>query len=642
MLFNLNPPEQICVDAGNPDVLYAGGGSPWRSTDGGSAWEILTVHPPIPFIGRSYRLVADPGQGGVVYAVASDSSPPGLSGSILRSDSYGTTGSWITLTQGISDTDFISFAVHHSNSNFLLAGTQGGNVFYTINGGQTWTHTRHLESPISGLYLNPYEPLEAWIVGEDGAELYKSTDMISWTHIVIDSGHFGQDGYLDMAFLPNAIWVSNWNVYSSTNHGADWTGMGVGQGAVSIAIHPDQPLNIYTGDFTHGVFESPDGGQSWLSASDGLAGLNPSSVVVAPDDPETLYAKVDISLIKSENGGQTWRSLDFGQGGFPNRTKLAVDPYQPKRLYFGYECQSAICLWISDDGGEDPTNWISVTATLPVTYSGWDGAFYTLAPHPDVPGRILAGLTVWPSGTNFWDSQTEGLLFGSDDYGLTWEHLGPTQPISRVSEIAFDSQDPDLIYAATGGAGLWKSPDNGQSWVRMSDPSGFSEIIFAAAHPSIANAVFVNAYDEGSQDNGGLFVSYNTGETWTHLTWQVSGQLLFVPTQPPTLLTGCGLGDELGSGVCESRDNGQTWRQIAGISFPTAMATGTDGERVMTYIGTPGGMVSVASSNQAGNLVGTSAINEEYSANGAGVYRLTTLLPTDWNYLPLVMRGHIP
>lgn len=637
MLFNLNPPEQICVDAGDPDVLYAGGGSPWRSTDGGSTWEILTVHPPVPFIGRNYRLVADPSQAGVVYAVSSDSSPPGLTGGILRSDNYGATDSWITLTQGISDTDFIRLAVHPTDSDTLLAGTQDGNLFYTLDGGQTWTHTHQLTNPVHGLYMNPYASLEAWAVGEDKTELYKSTDLVTWTPVEIDPGHLWAGNDFDMTFLPDAIWVSNWNVYSSTNHGADWTRVSVGQGAVSIDAHPDHPLEIYTGDFTHGVFKSVDGGHSWQSANDGLAGLNPSAVVVAPDDPETVYAKVDISLIKSEDGGQTWRSLDFGQGGFPDRTKLAIDPFQPGRLYFGHGCQDSVCLWISDDGGEDSGNWISVTATLPVTYSGWNGAFYTLAPHPDVPGRILAGLPVWPPGVNFWDGQTEALLFASDDYGLTWEHLGPTQPISWVTGIASDSQDPDLIYAATRGTGLWKSTDGGQSWGRTPDPSGFADLSLVAAHPTIADAVYVHASEEGSQDNGGLFVSYDAGETWTHLTWQAGDQLLFAPTQPPTLLTGCGWGEEFGGGVCQSRDGGQTWRQIAGISLPTAMAAGTDGERVMTYMGTPGGMVSVGVGNQAVNLVRAAATDEEYSALGAGVYRLTTLLPADWIYLPSVM-----
>jgi photosystem II stability/assembly factor-like uncharacterized protein len=641
MLFNLNPPEQICVDAGNPDVLYAGGGSPWRSSDGGSTWEILTVHPPVPFIGRNYRLAADPSQAGVVYAIASDSSPPGLTGGILRSESYGDTGTWITLTQGVSDTNFIRLAVHPTYSDTLLAGTQNGNLFYTLDGGQNWTHTHQLTHPVHGLYFNPYASLEAWAVGDDKTELYKSTDLMTWTPVEIDPGHMWAANDFDMAFLSDTIWVSNWNVYSSTNHGEDWTGMGVGQGSVSIAAHPDRPLEIYTGDFTHGVFKSADGGQSWQSASDGLAGLNPSAVVVAPDDPETVYAKVDISLIKSENGGQTWRSLEFGQGGFPDRTKLAIDPFQPERLYFGHGCQNSVCLWITDDGGEDPGNWISVTAALPVTYSGWNGAFYTLAPHPDVPDRILAGLPVWPPDTNFWDDQTEALLFASDDDGLTWEHLGPTQPISWVTEIAFDSQDSDLIYAATNGTGLWKSTDGGQSWQRTPDPSGFADISLVAAHPNIASAVYVHASEEGSEDNGGLFVSYDAGETWTHLTWQAGSQLLFVPTHPPTLLTGCGWGDEFGGGVCQSRDDGETWSQVAGISFATAMAASTDGERVMTYIGTPGGMVSGGGS-QTVNLMRSAATNEEYSAIGAGVYRLTTVLPTNWVYLPLVLSGHAP
>ncbi len=635
LLFNLNPPEQVCVDAGNPDVVYAGGGSPWRSTDGGGTWEMLTVHPPIPFIGRNYRLTADPVQAGVVYAAASNSSPPGLTGAILRSDSYGAAGSWITLTHGISDTDFVRLAVHPTAGDTLLAGTQGGNLYYSLDAGGTWTHTAQINHPVRGIFVNPYEPLEAWVAGEDAPYLFKSMDLTTWITVEVAPGNNAGG---DVAFLPDTIWVAAWGVYTSTNGGANWTHLADSPGALSIAIHPAHPSDVYVGDFTDGVYKSADGGHIWQLASEGLAGLEPVSVLVTPDDPETVYAKVDFSLVKSQNGGQSWRSLDFGQGGFPDRTKLAIDPFQPERLYFGHGCPDSVCLWISDDGGKDPGNWISVTATLPPSYSSWNGAFYTLAAHPAVPGRILAGVEVWPPGLNFWDGQTEALLYGSDDYGLTWAHLGPTQPISWVTEIAFDSQNPALIYAATQGTGLWRSNNGGQSWAPTPNPSGFADMEFVTAHPYITNTVYVHASGEGSEDNGGLFVSHDAGETWTHLTWQAAVQLLFAPTQPPTLLTGCGLGNEFGAGVCQSQDDGQTWEQLEGISWPTALAAGSDGQRVMTYIGTPGGMVSPMSGTGTMHLEAVGARASEYGALGGGVYRYTTVQPDHHVYLPLVLR----
>ena len=638
LLFNLNPPDQISVDAQNPDVLYAGFANGFvRSTDGGNTWEQMGIYG-IPFRCWEHYMVAHPTLAGTVYAATWGFTVPDQEGDVFRSDDYGE--SWITLTMGLTDTDFTHLAIHPIATETLLVGTANGNLYYSLDAGGTWTHTAQIGHELLGVYFNPYEPLEAWAAGKDAPHLFRSTDLITWTPVVVDAGHAGEGSHnWDMAFLSDTIWVAAWGVYTSTNNGVDWTWLDEAPAALSIGVHPGGPQEIYAGDFTDGVYKSADGGQTWRLASEGLAGLNPVAVAVAPDDPETVYAKVNFSLIKSQDGGQTWRSLDFAQGGFAHRTKLAIDPFLPERLYVGYGTDDAPRLWIHEHGGEELGDWISVTATLPLTYAGWGGRFYTLAPHPAVSGRILAGIYVWSPG----DEREEGLLYGSDDYGLTWDHLGPTQPISWVTEIAFDSQNPDLIYAATQGTGLWKSTDGGQSWAPTPNPGGFASMEFVTTHPHIADTVYVNASGEGSQDDGGLFVSHDAGETWTHLTWQSSVQLLFAPTQPPTLLTACGLGDEFGAGVCQSQDDGQTWEQLDGISWPTAMAAGTDGERVMIYVGTPGGMVSPMSATGTMNPEGDGTRAGEYGALGGGVYRMTTTLsPGHQVYLPLVLKGPTP
>ena len=72
---------------------------------------------------------------------------------------------------------------------------------------------------------------------------------------------------------------------------------------------------------------------------------------------------------------------------------------------------------------------------------------------------------------------------------------------------------------------------------------------------------------------------------------------------------------------------------------PMSLATGTDGERVVLYIGSAGGMVTQAGV-QTASIANT--VLGETTIFGGGVYRLTTLLPTDWVYLPLVVRGYAP
>jgi photosystem II stability/assembly factor-like uncharacterized protein len=624
--------EGIEFDADDRDIIYLGGNQ--RTMDGGQTWETLTIHTPIPFKGWNYRLTADPVQAGRLYAAAS-TPHAGITGGILRSDNYGETGSWITLTEGVSDTQFMVVAVHPTDNDTLLAGTESGNLYYSQNGGQDWHWAAQIENAVSKLFFNPYEPLEAWVTAPPEVAgspyLYKSTNLSTWVPVDIDPSQIhGAEGW-SLAFLQDKIWAGAWGVYSSTNGGDSWTPTDCG-GAMSLDVHPDRPQEIYLGDFTNGVFKSADDGYTWQESSEGLSGVNPSAILVAPDDPETVYVKIDPALFKSENGGQSWRSLNFGGGGFPARTKLAIDPFQPERLYFGHECPDSTCLWISDDGGE---SWISVTATLPVTYTAWEGAFYTLAPHPDVPGRILAGVEIWPSGSAFW-IESEGLFLASDEYGVTWNHLGPTEPISRVSEIAFDAIDPNLIYAGTHGTGLWKSTDGGQNWEKTSSPAGLEIIDTIATHPEFGETVYVSAGDDLGGPDCGLYVSYDAGDNWTFLPGGGGGQLLFVPTIPPTLY---GLYSGQFSGLVRSTDGGQSWQHMVDAPIPISLATGSDGERVVLYIGSAGGMVTQAGTQAVSS---SNAVRGQSTIFGGGVYRLTTILPTDWVYLPLVLRGHTP
>ncbi|MBU0492599.1 MAG: IPT/TIG domain-containing protein [Chloroflexi bacterium] len=613
--------EGIEFDAQDRDIMYLGSGR--RTMDGGQTWETLTIHTPIPFKGWAYHLTADPLQAGRLYAAANTPHPE-LKGGILRSDNYGEYGSWITLTEGISDTQFTVIAVHPADNDTLLAGTESGNLYYSLNGGQDWHWATQIEETVSRLFFNPYEPLEAWATAcrEDSRSpwLHKSTNLTTWTPIDIDPGQTqGSNGW-SLGFLPDKIWAGAWGVYTSTNGGDSWTPVPDPAGAMSLDVHPDRPQEIYFGEFTNGVFKSADGGNTWQETNQGLAGVNPSSVLVAPDDLQTIYVKIDPGLFKSENGGQSWRSLNFGGGGFPARTKLAIDPFQPNRLYFGHGCPDSTCLWISDDGGE---SWTVVTVTLPAAYASWGGGFWTLAPHPGVPGQIFAGVQVGPP-EDFWD-QSEGLFYSSNDYGVTWNHIGPTQPISPVREIAFDSQNPNLIYIATQGSGLWKSTDGGQSWVATPSPAGLKFIETVATHPEIGETVYVGAGDGLGGPDCGVYVSDDAGETWTFLSFGIGGQLLFSPTMPPTLYGGEASGQFWG--LVRSTDGGQTWQRMVDAPYPISLATGTDGERVVLYIGTPGGMVQVTL---------------EDVLRGAGVYRWTSRLPTARVYLPLVCRGYAP
>ncbi|KZB55973.1 pyridine nucleotide-disulfide oxidoreductase [Thalassospira xiamenensis] len=87
----------------------------------------------------------------------------------------------------------------------------------------------------------------------------------------------------------------------------------------------------------------------------------------------------------------------------------------------------------------------------------------TFTTHPERPGRIVGGL------------DTGGVVL-SVDGGKSWDVRGQGLPKAAVTAITTAATNPDTIYAAIRGDGLWQSDDAGQSWV------------FAMDRPWLANA----------------------------------------------------------------------------------------------------------------------------------------------------------
>ena len=221
-------------------------------------------------------------------------------------------------------------------------------------------------------------------------------------------------------------------------------------------------------------------------------------------------------------------------------------------------------------------------------------------------------------------------------------YVGPTQPISRVVEIAYDAIDPNLVYVATNGTGLWKSADGGKDWQQVTSFPGVPWIWSVAAHSDVPNSLYVKC-DRAPAGDPSLFVSQDAGETWEALPpCEHCGQLLIVPPErgksPYTLYAGPGSP----YGLFRSVDEGYTWEQVEGV--PTtdiySLAAGSDDERSVLYVGISGGVVTAES--RAAARAAADVIAGPDEIRPGGVYRLTTRLPSHWVYLPLVMRGHTP
>lgn len=223
----------------------------------------------------------------------------------------------------------------------------------------------------------------------------------------------------------------------------------------------------------------------------------------------------------------------------------------------------------SDDGG-------STWTVLPSP-----GEVMSLAAHPGRPGRIIAGLA-------------SGGVAVSSDGGRDWRPVGAGLPGAAVRAATVSARDPNMIYAAVSGDGLWKSEDAGGSWTFVMDRPWLNG---AEADPlSLASVQLETGM-------GGIWIYAGTASGLTRVPdcfcrWQevrpgnamdalVSGDapppeaplpagepiaaLVSAPSSPQTLYAA------LPSGIWRSVDAGVVWsRQAAGRAAAVAVHPGDE------------------------------------------------------------------
>lgn len=195
----------------------------------------------------------------------------------------------------------------------------------------------------------------------------------------------------------------------------------------------------------------------------------------------------------------------------------------------------------------------------------------------DVTGRVTA-LAVDPRDPNvIYLGAAQGGLWKSSDDGTSWTPLTDDQPSLAVGAVTLAPQNPDIIYVGTGephasldsyyGAGILKSSDGGKTWQQLGAREftglGISAII---VHPSDANKVYVaSSAAVGAVGprlpSQGVFQSTDGGQTWRGLricsSCYGASDLVMDQSNPLTLYAAFWF-----QGVFKSTDGGQTWHQL--------------------------------------------------------------------------------
>ncbi len=203
--------------------------------------------------------------------------------------------------------------------------------------------------------------------------------------------------------------------------------------------------------------------------------------------------------------------------------------------------------------------------------------------YSSVSGRITS-IAVDPANSDIvYAAAAGGGLWNSTDGGSSWSPLTDNFPRLSSGSVAMDPSNPSTIYYCTGelnfnidgypGTGIiYKSTDGGASWMQEQPPAGgglyYSSKIVVA--PSNTNVIYAAGYYDA-------YKSADGGQTWTelNLTDGAVDDIVVDPQNANIIYASYGSGfsgDSTNYGIYESTDGGSTWTWLTnGLPPPSEM-----------------------------------------------------------------------
>ncbi|MBX2826844.1 MAG: hypothetical protein KTR22_01695 [Flavobacteriaceae bacterium] len=395
--------------------------------------------------------------------------------------------------------------MHPTNTRIIYAGTAGGGVWRSVDGGATFSpiFDEHPQS-IGVVTLDPKDPDNTiWVgTGETwtrnsvsiGDGLYRSTDGgTNWVEI---PGFENSERIASVVINPNntkevyvgvlgALWSDSEDrgVYKTTDGGTTWNKIlyiGPSTGAADVIMDPENSSILYasmwefrrsgwgfeSGGATSALYKSTDGGANWNKIHNGFpsGNLGRIAVAVAPSDNSILYAVLETEdkskngLWKSENAGQSWTHLnnDFGLVVRPFYfSRITIDPKDPNVIVKGGLSGS-----ISRDGGK--------------TFKDLGNM------HSDIHD-----ITFHINDSDIMYCGTDGGVYRSWNGGTTFE-IVENLPLSQFYHISVDNEEPYNVYGGLQDNGSWYGPSSSPGGVNARDWNsvGFGDGFRVLKHPT--------------------------------------------------------------------------------------------------------------------------------------------------------------
>ncbi len=370
---------------------------------------------------------------------------------------------------------------------------------------------------------------------------------------------------------------AGFGVYKSIDTGKNWQFLGLEntQHIGRIILHPkDENIafvasigSLYSKNKERGIYKTMDGGRTWkhtlfINDSTGIIDM-----AMNPENPNFIWAvawerhrqanyfkeKGDGSaLYFSENGGETWTRQT--NNGLPNknmgRMGIAIAQSNPNMMYIVLDNHSPLTPKDSPKGGTNTSTEIAnhKKYELKDFENMSENTFFQIQDNyldsllkeekfpekytaqsvkNDIRNKKYAVKALYEYNKNGNDDLFNTVIAGCEVYisknmGKTWEKVNQHE-LDGVfytygyyfGQIFISPQNPETIYIM--GVPLLKSIDGGKNFVSVGDKSPHAD----------HHALWINPKNDKNLilgNDGGVYMSYDAGENFSHLNNMPVGQ----------------------------------------------------------------------------------------------------------------------
>jgi photosystem II stability/assembly factor-like uncharacterized protein len=361
----------------------------------------------------------------------------------------------------------------------------------------------------------------------------------------------------------------NGGVWKTTDAGATWHSVWDDQPSGSIgaiAVSESEPNTLYVGsgeglqrpDLStgDGVYKSTDGGATWTHLGLG-DGQQIGQIAIDPKDANRVFVAVtghpygpneERGLFRTTDGGKTWKKVLYVNDR-TGASEVQIDPQNPKIVYAG--------MWQRQEAPWENGSWIGADGGLFRSTDGGDT--WTKFTGHGLPDDILqVQLSISPSDSRRMYAAVATVvgpvgIYRSDDEGLNWVHApdNDSRPEARIGGgdvpvPVVDPKDPDTVYVAS--VVTWKSTDKGKTWFGLRGAPGGDDYQNVFINPNNTKIIAL-ASDQG------VIISQNGGETWTQWYNQATAQMYHVTADNAFPYRVCGGQQDSGSACVLSRSD---------------------------------------------------------------------------------------